>query len=79
MVGITRYLIDAGDEPLTIDMGFTVCQTYEMRKQSAHLQNYARQRSYPLAVAVGTGDMLISRLRKGRAYTDQGAWSSSMR
>ena len=64
-----------GDDPLTIDLDSTVCETYGLAKEGAQRHNYAGQRGYhPLfAIAAGTGDMLMSRLRKGRANTARGA------
>ncbi len=64
-----------GDEPLTIDLDSTVCETYGLCKEGAQRHNYAGQRGYhPLfAVAAGTGDVLMARLRKGRANTARGA------
>ena len=64
-----------GDDPLTIDLDSTVCETYGLAKEGAQRHNYAGQRGYhPLfAVAAGTGDVLIARLRKGRANTARGA------
>ena len=64
-----------GDEPLTIDIDSTVCETYGLCKEGAQRHNYASQRGYhPLfAIAAGTGDVLMARLRKGRANTTRGA------
>ena len=64
-----------GDDPLTIDLDSTVCETYGQCKEGAQRHNYAGQRGYhPLfAVAAGTGDVLMARLRKGRANTARGA------
>ena len=64
-----------GDEPLTIDLDSTVCETYGLCKEGAQRHNYAGQRGYHplLAVAAGTGDVLMARLRKGRANTARGA------
>lgn len=64
-----------GDEPLTIDIDSTVCETYGLCKEGAQRHNYAGQRGYhPLfAVAADTGDVLMARLRKGRANTARGA------
>ena len=63
-----------GADPLTIDLDSTVCETYGLAKEGAQLHNYAGQRGYyPLfAVAAGTGDVLMARLRKGRANTARG-------
>ena len=64
-----------GDDPLTIDLDFTVCETYGLAKAGAQRHNYAGQRGYhPLmAVAAVTGDVLMARLRKGRAITARAA------
>ena len=64
-----------GDDPLTIDLDSTVCETYGLSKEGAQRHNYAGQRGYHplLAVAGGTGDVLMARLRKGRANTARGA------
>ena len=58
-----------GDDPLTIDLDSTVCETFGLDKEGAQRHNYAGQRGYHplLAVAAGTGDVLMARLRKGRA------------
>ena len=64
-----------GDDPLTIDLDSTVCETYGLAKEGAQRHNYAGQRGYHplLAIAAGTGDVLMARLRKGRANTARGA------
>ena len=64
-----------GDDPLTIDLDSTVCETYGLSKEGAQRHNYAGVRGYhPLfAIAAGTGDVLMARLRKGRANTTRGA------
>ena len=63
------------DDPLTIDLDSTVCETYGLAKEGAQRHNYTGQRGYHplLAVAAGTGDVLMARLRKGRANTARGA------
>ena len=63
------------DDPLTIDLDSTICETYGLAKEGAQRHNYAGQRGYhPLfAIAAGTGDVLMARLRKGRANTARGA------
>ena len=63
-----------GDDPLTIDLDSTVCETYGLAKEGAQRHNYAGQRGYHplLAVAAGTGDVLMDRLRQGRANTARG-------
>ena len=64
-----------GDGPLTIDLDSTVCETFGPCKEGAQRHNYAGQRGYHpiLAVAAGTGDVLMARLRQGRANTVRGA------
>ena len=67
----------SGDDPLTIDLDSTVCETYGLAKEGAQRHNYSGQRGYHpiLAVAAGTGEVLMCRLRKGRANTARGAAS----
>ncbi len=67
-----------GDGPLTIDLDSTVCETFGLCKEGAQRHNYAGQRGYHpiLAVAAGTGDVLMARLRQGRANTARGAATS---
>ena len=62
-------------DPLTIDLDSTICETYGLAKEGAQRHNYAGQRGYHtlFAVAEGTGDVLMARLRKGRADTARGA------
>ena len=64
-----------GDSPLTIDLDCTVCETYGLGKEGARHHNYTGQRGYHplLAVAAGTGDVLMARLRAGCANTARGA------
>ena len=64
-----------GDGPLTIDLDSTICETYGLAKEGAHDHGYTGQRGYHplLAVAAGTGDVLMARLRQGRANTARGA------
>ena len=70
-----------GDDPLTIDLDSTVCETYGLAKEGAQRHNYSGQRGYhpilavavAVAVAAGTGEVLMCRLRKGRANTARGA------
>ena len=64
-----------GDEPLTIDLDSTICETYGPDKEGARRHGYTGQRGYHplLAVASGTGDVLMARLRQGRANTVRGA------
>ncbi len=64
-----------GDDPLTIDLDSTICETYGLSKEGARHHGYTGQRGYHplLAVAEGTGEVLMCRLRKGRANTARGA------
>ena len=64
-----------GDDPLTIDLDSTVCETFGLLKEGAQRHNYAGQRGYHplLAVAAVTGEVLMCRLRRGRANTVRGA------
>ena len=64
-----------GDSPLTIDLDSTICETYGLAKEGARHHGYTGQRGYHplLAIAAGTGDVLMSRLREGRANTVRGA------
>ena len=64
-----------GDSPLTIDLDSTICETYGLSKEGARHHGYTRQRGYHplLAVAAGTGEVLIARLREGGANTARGA------
>jgi hypothetical protein len=64
-----------GAEPLTIDLDSTVCETYGLAKEGARHHGYTGVRGYHplLAVAAGTGDVLMARLREGRANTIRGA------
>ena len=67
--------VGPGDGPLTIDLDSTVCETFGLCKEGAQRHNYAGQRGYHpiLAVAAGTGDVLMARLRQGRANTARNA------
>ena len=64
-----------GDGPLTIDLDSTICEAYGLTKEGARRHNYTGQRGYHplLAIAAGTGDVLMSRLREGRANTVRSA------
>ena len=64
-----------GDDPLTIDLDSTVCETYGLAKEGAQHHNYAGKPGYhPMfAVAAGTGDVLMARLRQGRTNTARSA------
>ena len=64
-----------GHSPLIIDLDSTICETYGLAKEGARHHGYTGKRGYHplLAVAAGTGDVLMSRLREGRANTARGA------
>ena len=64
-----------GAGPLTIDLDSTICETYGLAKEGALHHGYTGVRGYHplLAVAAGTGDVLMARLREGRANTARGA------
>jgi hypothetical protein len=64
-----------GDAPFTIDLDSTICETYGLKKQGALHHGYTHVRGYHplLAIAAGTGDVLMARLREGRANTARGA------
>ena len=64
-----------GCAPLTIDLDSTICETYGLAKEGARHHGYTHVRGYHplLAVAAGTGDVLMARLREGRANTVRGA------
>ena len=67
--------VGPGDGPLTIDLDSTICETYGLAKEGARHHGYTGQRGYHplLAVAAGAGEVLMSRLREGRANTARGA------
>ena len=64
-----------GDGPLTMYLDSTICETYGLAKEGARHHGYTGKRGYHplLAVAAGTGDVLMARLREGRANTARGA------
>ena len=59
-----------GDGPLTIDLDSTICETYGMAKEGARHHGYTGKRGYHplLAVAAGTGDVLIPAARGPRQH-----------
>ena len=63
------------EDPLTIDLDPTICETYGLAKEGARRHSYTGQRGYHplLAVGAGTGEVLMARLREGRANTARGA------
>ena len=63
-----------GDSPLTIDLDSTICETYGLAKEGARHHGTGARGYHPLlAIAAGTGEVLMSRLREGRANTARGA------
>ena len=64
-----------GDTPLTIDLDSTLCETYGLAKEGARHHGYTGALGYHplLAIVAGTGDVLLARLREGRANTARGA------
>ena len=64
-----------GNAPFTIDLDSTIYETYGLTKEGARHHGYTGKRGYHplLAVAAGTGEVLMSRLREGRANTARGA------
>ena len=52
-----------------------MCETYGLANEGARHHGYTGQRDYHplLAIAAGTGEVLMSRLREGRANTVRGA------
>ena len=64
-----------GAAPFTIDLDSTICETYGLDKEGARHHGYTGARGYHplLAVAAGSGDVLLARLREGRANTARGA------
>ena len=64
-----------GSAPFTFDLDSTICKTYGLQKEGALHHGYTHVRGYHplLAVAAGTGDVLMARLREGRAATVRGA------
>ena len=56
-----------GDGPLTIDLDSTICETYGLAKEGARHHGYTGKRGYHplLAIAAGTGDVLMCRAARG--------------
>ena len=53
--------------PFTIDLDSTICKTYGLAKEGARDHGYTGQRGYHplLAVAAGTGDVLMAQAAEG--------------
>jgi len=66
-----------GDEPLTVDLDSTICETYGLNKEGGSRFTYTHVRGYHplLAIAAGTGDVLHCRLRGGPSHAGRGAAS----
>lgn len=66
-----------GDEPLTIDLDSTICETYGLQKQGGSRFTYNHVRGYhPLiSVVASTGDVVHTRLRGGPSHAGRGAGS----
>ena len=66
-----------GDEPVTVDMDSSICETYGLAKQGGAKFTYNHVRGYhPLfAVVAGTGDVVHCRQRGGNANSGRGAAS----
>jgi hypothetical protein len=64
-----------GDDPVTIDLDSTLCETYGLAKAGGSQVTRSGQRGYHplLAVRAGTGEVLHHRLRRGRATAGWGA------
>jgi len=64
-----------GSDPFTIDLDSTICETYGLKKEGGSRFTYSHVRGYHplLAVAAGTGDILMARLREGPSNTARGA------
>ena len=64
-----------GDQPFTMDVDSTICETYGLKKAGGSRFTYTHTRGYHplLAVAAGTGEVLHARLRGGPAHTSRGA------
>ena len=63
-----------GDAPFTIDLDSTICEIYGLAKEGVLHHGYTGDRGYHplLAGGAGTGDVLMARLREGRANTARG-------
>ena len=66
-----------GDQPLTVDVDSTICETYGLQKQGGSRFTYRKVRGYHplLAAAAGLGDVVHSRHRGGPAFSGRGAGS----
>ena len=64
-----------GDDPVTVDVDSSICETYGLAKQGGTKFTYNHVRGYhPLfAVVAGTGDVVHCRQRGGNANSGRGA------
>lgn len=64
-----------GSGPLTIDLDSTICETYGLKKEGGSAFTYSHVRGYHplLAIAAGTGEVLMARLRGGNATSGRSA------
>ena len=64
-----------GTAPFTIDLDSTICETYGLAKEGGTRFTHTGVRGYHplLAVAAGTGDVLMARLRGGHANSGRSA------
>ena len=64
-----------GDGPLTIDLDSTLCETYGLKKAGGSAVTHTGARGYHplLAVAAGSGEVLMARLRGGTATSGRSA------
>jgi DDE family transposase len=64
-----------GSAPFTIDLDSTICETYGLAKEGGKDFTYTHVRGYHplLAIAAGTGDVLMARLRGGTANSGRSA------
>ena len=64
-----------GAGPLTIDLDSTLCETYGLKKEGGSAVTHSGARGYHplLAVAAGTGEVLMARLRGGTVTSGRSA------
>jgi hypothetical protein len=64
-----------GSDSLTIDLDSTICETYGLAKEGGTRFTHTGVRGYHplLAIAAGTGDVLMARLRGGNANSGRSA------
>ncbi len=66
----------SGNEPITVDVDSTICETYGLAKQGGVFGHTKVRGYHPLVAAVaGTGDVVHCRLRGGNANSGRGARS----